>query len=186
MSNADLNLDLESNCSLHFTLRDLISAGATASLNPTENVPKEPETLSALASLAKEVLEPVTSQFVRPILTYAFSGPANIAKIKRNIAPRVDQHASFERQRNGKRICTFDGAAADFQVRGRASTEVAQYIIEDLDFDAIYFYGKNRPIHVSWSQSPRKLVVEMKFNATHQRHFPVRRTTDRFLELYGR
>ena len=181
-----INLNLEDLCSEFFSLYDLICAGETASSSPLDNLPQEQQTVDALTSLASAILDPVARNFERPQLTYAFSGPTNIAKIKKNIAPRVDQHASFERQRNGKRICTFDGAAADFQVRGRASTEVAQYIIEDLNFDAIYFYGKNRPIHVSWSQSPRKLVVEMKFNATHQRHFPVRRTTDRFLELYGR
>ena len=85
---------------------------------------REQETVQALASLAKAILDPVTQHFERPKLTYAFSGPTNIAKITRNIAPRVDQHASFERQRNGKRICAFDGAAADFQVRGCASTMV--------------------------------------------------------------
>ena len=181
-----INLNLDDLCSEFFSLNDLISAGETASSSPLDNLPREQDTVQALASLAKAILDPVTQHFERPKLTYAFSGPTNIAKITRNIAPRVDQHASFERQRNGKRICAFDGAAADFQVRGRASTMVTQYIIEELDFDAIYFYGKNRPIHVSWSQSPRKLVVEMKFNTAYQRHFPVRRTPERFLELYGR
>ena len=181
-----INLNLEDLCSEFFSLYDLICAGETASSSPLDNLPQEQQTVDALTSLASAILDPITRNFERPQLTYAFSGPTNIAKIKKNIAPRVDQHASFERQRNGKRICDFDGAAADFQVRVRSSTLVAQYIIEKLDFDAIYFYGKNRPIHVSWSQSPRKLVVEMKFNTAHQRHFPVRRTPERFLELYGR
>lgn len=177
---------LEALCSQYFTWADLISAGETAGTSPMRNLPRAKRTFDALASMAAAILDPIVLNLNRPTITYAFSGPSNISKIRRKIAPTVDQHASFECWPNGNRICPIGGAAVDFFVPGRTSIEVASFVITMLDFDALYFYGPEKPIHVSWSESPRGLVVEMKFNEKHQRHFPVRRSPERFLELYGR
>ena len=177
---------LEQFCSSFFTFGDLISAGETAGLAPLENLPKEQRTIDALAMMASKILDPITQEFERPTLTYAFSGPSTIVKIKRNIAPRVDQHASFEVQQNGRMICALGGAAVDFSLEHKNSLFAARFVIENLNFDAIYFYGPDRPIHVSWSDSPRNMVVEMKLNTKHRRHFPVRRSPEKFLDLHGR
>ena len=178
--------NLTDKCSRHFCWLDLIDCGETMASSDISNIPESDETWMALSNLARCVLDPIVDQFGRIDLTYCFSSPRLSSRIRRSIAPRRDQHASHERLENGNQVCKLGGAAADFVAREFPSAETASFIVEHLPFDALYFYGSSRPVHASWSHSPRKLVVEMKFNTAHQRHFPVRRTPDRFLELYGR
>lgn len=177
--------ELAEPCSSFFKWEDLILAGDTARAHPEDNIPRQVQTREALQSLASLILDPISKEITKPTLTYGLSCSGIVNRIARKIAPAVDQHSSFECWGNGNQICSLGGAAVDFFVEGRTASEIAVFVIETLPFDALYFYGEGRPIHVSWSQSPRNLVVEMKFNAAHQRHFPVRRTIDRFLELYG-
>ena len=179
-------VELAKPCSSFFKWEDLILAGETARAHPEDNIPQQVQTREALQSLANLILDPIANEISKPSLTYGLSCSGIVNRIARRIAPAVDQHSSFECWGNGNRICSLGGAAVDFFVKGRTASEAAVFVIKTLPFDALYFYGDGRPIHVSWSQSPRKLVVEMKFNATHQRHFPVRRTPERFLELHGR
>lgn len=178
--------NLHENCSQHFCWLDLIDCGETMASSDISNIPDSDETWMALSNLARCVLDPVVDKFGRIQLTYCFSSPRLSSRIKRSIAPRRDQHASHEKLANGNPVCGLGGAAADFFAIDFPSTETASFIVEHLPFDALYFYGSSRPAHVSWSRSPRKLVVEMKFNAAHQRHFPVRRAPEKFLELYGK
>lgn len=67
------------------------------------------------------------------------------------MAPSLDQHASMENNSKGNRICKRDGAACDFYIEDQMGQmdKVAQYIIEHLPFDRLYYYGRNKPIHVS-------------------------------------
>ena len=81
---------------------------------------------------------------------------------------RLDQHASFELNSNGKRTCERVGAAVDLHVPGtRASQVVAQ--VRRQPFDRIYFYGDDRPVHVSWSSTPVGYVTSMVPSATDRR-----------------
>ena len=178
--------DLNEKCSQHFCWMDLIHCGETMASSDISNIPESDETWVALSNLARRVLDPLVDNFGRIQLTYCFASPRLSSQIKRSIAPRRDQHASHEKLANGKPVCILGGAAVDFIARHCSSAKTASFTVEHLPFDALYFYGSSRPVHVSWSQSPRKLVVDMKFNTAHGRHFPVRRTVDRFLELYGR
>jgi len=178
--------ELAQPCSSFFKWEDLILAGETARAHPEDNIPRQIQTREALQSLASLILDPIASEISKPRLTYGLSCAGIVNRIAKRIAPAVDQHSSFECWSNGNRICSLGGAAVDFFVEGRTASEVAVFVVETLPFDALYFYGDDRPIHVSWSQTPRNVAVEMKFNAAHQRYFPVRRTPKRFLELHGR
>jgi hypothetical protein len=42
--------------------------------------------------------------------------------------------------------------------------EVAQWIVENTPFDRLYFYGDNRPLHVSCEPEDKREIVLMKDN----------------------
>jgi hypothetical protein len=44
--------------------------------------------------------------------------------------------------------------------------EVAQWITQNLPFDRMYLYGRGKPIHISLSRTPSKLVTFMVPTAT--------------------
>ena len=50
----------------------------------------------------------------------------------------------------------------DFIVEDEDMEEVARWIIANLAYDRLYFYGKDRPIHVSYSETPTKEAWEMR------------------------
>ena len=85
------------------------------------------------------------------------------------VAPNLDQHAAHELNRNGRKVCERGGAAADFQVAGISSREVARWIVSNTRFDRLYFYGPDRPIHVSAARDPNREIVLMREIASGRR-----------------
>jgi hypothetical protein len=63
-------------------------------------------------------------------------------------------------------ICDRLGAAVDFIIDDEDMIDVAQWITENLPFDRMYLYGRNKPIHISLSNTPSKLVTFMVPTAT--------------------
>ncbi|BBL72918.1 hypothetical protein [Methylomagnum ishizawai] len=53
-------------------------------------------------------------------------------------------------------------AAVDFLVEDEDMAEVARWIMANLPFDRLYFYGRERPIHVSSSAEPVGEAYEMR------------------------
>ncbi len=108
-----------------------------------------------LQNLTDSILVPLQERFGSVQITYGFTGHSLLRYIQKNspgdIAPYIDQHASMELNSKGNRICKRDGAACDFYVKGYENRmdEVANYICKNLEFDRLYFYGKDRPIHIS-------------------------------------
>ena len=94
-------------------------------------------------------------------LTYGFCSPELEKHIYIGIAPKLDQHASHEKRRNGRLICGRQGAAADFLVEDEDMSEVVSWIADNTKYDRIYYYGNKVPIHVSWSQNPSNAVYDM-------------------------
>ena len=47
-------------------------------------------------------------------------------------------------------MCERGGAACDFIVDDEDMREVAEWIVANLPYDRLYFYGSDRPIHVSY------------------------------------
>jgi hypothetical protein len=140
--------------------------------DPVDNTPKSPDTYNALFELATNILDPVIDYFGGIKLTYGFASPALTRDIKGRIEPKLDQHASCELNARGTLVCSRLGAAVDFLVEYEDMYEVARWIAENCEFDRIYYYGKDRPLHVSAAPVQSRAVFELK--ATGTRHVPRR------------
>ncbi|OLQ79841.1 hypothetical protein BIT28_00900 [Photobacterium proteolyticum] len=114
-----------------------------------------PASIHQLRLLSAKLLMPIEHHLGTIKITYGFTSHALLRFIlnnsPRDIAPDIDQHASLETNSRGNRICKRDGAACDFLVSGYENRmdEVAKFIVQHLTFDRLYFYGKNKPLHIS-------------------------------------
>jgi len=158
--------ELDQLCGLNFTYRNFIQCGATQSSLGIANLPLNPETYNAYNGLARSVIDPLIEYFGGIRLTYGFCSATLASKITGRIAPKLDQHAGHELNRLGKPICERLGAAVDFIVDDEDMAEVAQWIVDNTDFDRIYLYGRNKPLHVSYSQTPVRQVTLMLASAS--------------------
>ena len=158
--------DLDEPCGEHFAYRDLIECGDTwhrlsAAGTPVDNLPRVPATFAAMRSLCAAVLDPLARRFGRPELTYAFASPRLTRHVAGLIHPPVDQHAGHELDRAGKLVCPRLGLAADLRVPGVDSRDVALFVAEHTEFDRIYFYGAERPLHVSVGPERKRQIVHL-------------------------
>ncbi|WP_462322308.1 DNA phosphorothioation-associated putative methyltransferase [Halochromatium sp.] len=126
-----------------------------------DNLPQQPESYNALLELAELVLDPVIDWFGMIQLTYGFCSPQLARQISGRIDPKRDQHAAHERNRLGNLICPRLGAAVDFIIADEDMREVAQWVAENTPFDRLYFYGADKPIHVSYGPEQSRQVVTM-------------------------
>lgn len=147
---------LEDRCSRHLNYVDLIEVGDTFKRLRVPNIPQQIETYTAIESLAVNLLDPIIDEFGSIDITYGFCSNELSKNIKARIAPSLDQHASFELNSRGSRICKRDGIAVDFYVTNYAQNMnvIADWIVDNLPFDRLYFYGKDRPLHLSYSNNP--------------------------------
>ena len=99
------------------------------------------------------MIDPIVEYFGPIKLTYGFSSNVLCKHINKRIAPRLDQHASFEVNSKNNRICKNDGAAVDFFIEDEDMSEVIQWVKSHLVFDKIYFYGESLPIHISYNKN---------------------------------
>ncbi|MGX9460966.1 hypothetical protein ACWXWU_06920 [Shewanella sp. A14] len=167
--------NINGKASRFFTYADLINCGTTALEHNIENLPLQPDTWRALSLLATQILDPIVDQFGPLSLTYGFCSPELARKIAKNrnphIAPKLDQHCSHELNQNQKVICDRLGAACDFTLLSTNDNKptdmqhVAQWMCENLKFDRLYYYGKNRPIHISIGPQMNQFIQTMKTNA---------------------
>lgn len=111
--------------------------------------------------LAETVVDPVWARFGAVALSYGFASPALTRHVKGRIAPSLDQHAGVERNAKGARVCDRGGQACDFCVEGVSSLVVAAFLRETADFDRMYLYGPERPVHVSVGPASSRKVYAM-------------------------
>jgi hypothetical protein len=126
--------------------------------------PANPESVRSLELLQSKILVPTINKFGSDNfkLTYGFCSKDLKKFIKREksrLCIEIDQHMSCETNRNGNYFCRHRGAACDFQITGSDSRKVISFL-RRLDFDSIYYYGSDRPIHISWSEKPRRKIWE--------------------------
>ncbi len=185
---------LDQPCSQHFTYRQLIECGETWQTSSIDNRPLEENSWQALADLAGNILDPVYDHFGGLQLTYGFSSP-KLATARKKLAkersilpaiyPKLDQHASFEKNKNGDIICPRGGAACDFYIKGTASQNLVIWIVSQLPFDRLYYYGQDRPIHISYNKEQRSGEVSVMSAKTNgQGLIPRRFSSERFLEQF--
>jgi DNA phosphorothioation-associated putative methyltransferase len=153
--------NLDARCGRYLTYRHLIECGETQQSKHLANLPKEPDTYTALYELAINALDPVIEYFGSIKLTFGFCSPELAREIPNRIAPKLDQHAAHERNRKGSYVCQRLGAAADFIVEDEDMLDVIDWIRKNVAFDRLYFYGSTRPIHISFSPSLKREVVEL-------------------------
>lgn len=129
-----------------------------------ENKPRQAHSQQALLQLSKKLLEPIEKQFGRVMITYGFTSFELLTFIKKNspgdMSPQLDQHADFELNNRANRICQRDGAACDIFVAGYENQMhiIAQYVINELPFDRCYFYGRDRPLHISFGPDNKRYL----------------------------
>jgi len=152
---------LDAPCGRYFKYRDLIECGETQANTGLTNLPKNPDSYTALLDLTRNVLDPLIDYFGMIKLTYAFCSPELAKHIPGRIAPELDQHAAHEKKRNGRYVCERLGAACDFLVEDEDMEEVAKWVVGHLDFDRLYLIDSSRPIHVSYSNNPARQVVRL-------------------------
>ena len=153
---------LDSPCGANFRYRDFVECGETQLKLRCTNIPKMAGTYNALHGLATKVLDPLIDYFGAIKLTYGFCSQELGKHIRERVAPKLDQHAGEERKPSGSLICNRGGAACDFFVEDEDMREVADWAVKNLEFDRLYFYGSDRPIHISWSPTPSLKAIEMR------------------------
>jgi hypothetical protein len=170
-------VDLDSPCGRHLRFRDLIEAGETWRRVRVPNLPEQPGTVSALQRLAREVLDPIVDAFGAVEITYGFASRELTRHVPGRIDPSRDQHSGHELRPNGEPICARLGQAADFRVSGLCSGALAAWIAARLPFDRLYFYGTERPVHVSIGPEETRAVISMLPGPSGHR-IPQRRSLD--------
>lgn len=131
--------------------------------NKIDPLPKNPESIEAIKQLNKLIIDPIIDYYgvERFQLTYGFCSrdlkkflaqkDPTTGKKNGRVDPRIDQHMAHEINRNGNYYCPRLGAACDFVILNVNSDAVVRWIIaHQLPFDSLYFYGKDRPIHISY------------------------------------
>lgn len=177
------SFSLDAPVGVHFSFRDFIECGKTwkcaAFKEPTfDNRPVQDDSWLAIAQLGAVVLDPVWGQFGELSLTYGFSSRRLSRLISKSsnpgIAPSNDQHAACELNTKGNPICRHLGAACDFRVQRQVHGmhDVARWIANHVQFDSLYYYGDDRPVHVSWGPLQRRSVVLMKTHELTGRRSP--------------
>lgn len=152
------------------------------------------DTILAIQDLNQFILNPIVEYFGidKFKLTYGFCSkdlkkyldkkdPETGNKNGR-VAPELDQHMAHEVNKNGNYYCKRLGAACDFIIIGEDSDRVVDWILaEKLPFDSIYYYGADRPIHISYGPQHKRDI--RTFTATGQ---PTQKGIQHWVELAER
>lgn len=155
------NPDIDSLCGRYLSYRQLLECGETQQATGLANLPRQPDSYTALYELATHILDPVIDYFGIIRVTYGFCSHELGKHIKHRVAPKLDQHAANELNSKGNLICPRLGAALDFIVEDENMREVADWIAENTPFDRLYFYGDDRPVHVSYGPEFKGDYIEM-------------------------
>ena len=151
------------------------------------------ETIPALEALCLHIIDPVIDEFGRDSpserlrqrfqLTYGFCSvdlkrwlakKDVVTGKKHGIAtPSLDQHVAHEVNRNGRYYCDRLGAACDFRILDLPSNDLVDWIVaQGLPFDSLYFYGANRPIHISYGPQHKRDIWAFTEQGTPTRQHP--------------
>jgi hypothetical protein len=161
--------DLDEPCGQYLTYRQLIECGETQATTKISNLPKNPASYTALLELAIGIIDPVIEYFGGIKLTYGLCTAELARHIPGRVAPELDQHAASELKRGGRPICERGGAAVDFVVQDENMEEVAHWVIANLSFDRLYFYGRDKPLHISFGPNISREAFEMVQTAKGRR-----------------
>lgn len=138
----------------------------TNQINP---FPQNKASLTAIIALNQQIIDPIIDHFgvQRFQLTYGFCSADLKRYLERKdpltglkngrVAPQIDQHLAHEVKKNGQFYCQRLGAACDFRIQDLSSDQLVEWIInQKLPFDSLYFYGSDRPIHISYGPQHKR------------------------------
>ena len=143
------------------TVNDLVECGETQLKLGLDNNPKRMQSYNALFDLIEHILNPVAQHFGDIQLTYGFCSLELSKHIDSRIYPKLDQHSACELNSKGNLICERKGAACDFYIKEVSSLTIAKWIVANTEFDRLYFYGDELPIHVSYGPENTRQIVTM-------------------------
>jgi DNA phosphorothioation-associated putative methyltransferase len=161
--------DIDSLCGKNISYRQLIECGETQAKMCLPNHPKQPDSYNALYDLVVNILDPVIDYFGMIKLTYGFCSHELSKHIKSRVAPKLDQHAAHEINNKNNYICPRLGAAIDFIIEDENMREVANWITANTAFDRLYFYGEDKPIHISYGPENKREYIDMLISKTGRR-----------------
>lgn len=154
----------------------------TAQIDP---FPKQAASIAALQALAEHIVDPVIRAYGRDRfhLTYGFCSPdlrrflqqrdPQTGQMYGRIDPSRDQHMAHERNRRGRYFCDRLGAACDFFIQDLPSDRLVNWIVaQELPFDSLYFYGSDRPIHLSYGPQQKHALWQFTAAGTPKRLIP--------------
>ncbi len=154
-------------------------------------LPQQVESVEAIAALCEYILDPIIAHFGLAAfqLTYGFCSvdlkrflekrDPDTGRRHGRVSPKLDQHMAHEVNKNGRYYCDRTGAACDFRIQHTHSDTVIDWIIAAcLPFDSLYFYGTDRPIHISYGPQHKRDVWAFTIKGT-----PTRRGTERWRRL---
>ena len=72
----------------------------------------------------------------------------------------------------GKQICSRGGAACDFYIEGVPTSNIVRFITQKLNYDRIYYYGNNRPLHVSIQLTDPLKHLQIMGESENGRRYP--------------
>ena len=177
----------------YLTLEDFCTCTQTYKkyAHQIDNTPKNIESISALKDLNQIIVDPIIDRFGKDRfkLTYGFCSPDlkrylekkdPVTGIKNGrIDPSRDQHMAHEVKSKGKYYCERLGAACDFLILDLGSDCLVDWIIsQKLPFDSLYFYGNDRPIHISYGSQHKRDI--WTFTVTRQ---PTKKGIEHWIEV---
>jgi hypothetical protein len=139
------------------------------------NHPESDESLSSIIMMTEKILMPILKSLGEIEISYGFTSTELTKYIQKNSSqgtyPPIDQHSSYEKNSAGGQICKRGGMACDFIVKGQQDNvpQIIQFIVSNLDYDKIYYYGNNRPLHVSVNSKPEKHLQIMNLSENGKR-----------------
>ena len=173
-------MNLNEPCSKYFKYIDFVEASDTQKRVKVDNTPKEAETFRSIKNLATEVLDPVVEEFGPLTITYGLCSHNLQKHIRKNVSPKLDQHAGSELNSKGNLICPREGFAVDFFIPKKNSRDIVKFILKSCEYDRIYFYGDERPIHLSFNKNKNKFQI-IEFIQLEKTKVPKIISSSRFL-----
>lgn len=155
----------------YLTLKDFCTCTQTYQKyqDKIDPLPKSLETFQALQDLNQWIIDPIIYYFTldKFRLTYGFCSPdlkkflnqkdAKTGLKNGRIDPSRDQHLAHELNRNHQYYCQRLGASCDFYIQETPSDQVVDWILQQqLPFDSLYYYGSDRPIHISYGKEHKR------------------------------
>ena len=143
------------------------------------NKPIAEDSKAALESMVHQILLPLKRQLGTPSITYGFTSftlKSYIQKLSSSgTSPSLDQHSAYEKNSAGKQICSRGGAACDFYIKGVSTSDIVRLIVNQFNFDRIYYYGDDRPLHVSIHLTDPQHHLQLMNVSENGRRYPSKR-----------